>query len=180
VPAIRAFEQGPFTLDAGADLRHWRSRLAPMAARRDRQDKGLGPLEAEVMERMWAAGEPLSVRQLFERLNDGRARPLAYTTVMTVMSRLAEKGALGRRPQGRGYVYEVTATNPAGLAVRGVLRDFGDAAMAQFVEEARADPEMLERLQRLLAEEPRGNHLGRNAERLGQRVRTADGLHGAS
>ncbi len=106
------------------------------------------------MKQMWAAGEPLSVRQLLERLNEGRAKPLAYTTVMTVMSRLAEKGALARRPEGRGYVYEATADNPAGLAVRGVLRDFGDAAMAQFVEEARADPEMLRRLQRLLADEP--------------------------
>jgi predicted transcriptional regulator len=125
-----------------------------MAPRRDRQDKGLGPLEGEVMKQMWAAGEPLSVRQLLERLNEGRAKPLAYTTVMTVMSRLAEKGALARRPEGRGYVYEATADNPAGLAVRGVLRDFGDAAMAQFVEEARADPEMLRRLQRLLADEP--------------------------
>ena len=47
-----------------------------------------------------------------------------------------------------------TAADSAGLAVRGVLRDFGDAAMAQFVEEAKADPKLLKRLQRLLTEEP--------------------------
>ena len=80
------------------------------------------------------------------RARDGRTKPLAYTTVMTVMSRLADKGALRRRPQGRSYVYEATAADSAGLAVRGVLRDFGDAAMAQFVEEARSDPKLLERL----------------------------------
>jgi predicted transcriptional regulator len=125
-----------------------------MSAGRDHRETGLGPLEAEVMERIWATGKPVTVRHLAERINQGRTKPLAYTTVMTVMSRLADKGALRRRPQGRGYAYEATAADSAGLAVRGVLRDFGDAAMAQFVEEARADPRLLKRLQRLLAEEP--------------------------
>ena len=125
-----------------------------MSAGRDHRETGLGPLEAEVMDRIWAAGEPVTVRRLAEQINHGRTKPLAYTTVMTVMSRLAEKGALRRQAQGRGYVYEATAADSAGLAVRGVLRDFGDAAMAQFVEEARSDPKLLERLQRLLAEEP--------------------------
>jgi len=125
-----------------------------MSAGREHHETGLGPLEAEVMGHVWAAGGPVTVRQLVEQLNQGRAKPLAYTTVMTVMSRLAEKGALRRQAQGRGYAYEATAADSAGLAVRGVLRDFGDAAMAQFVEEARADPKLLKRLQRLLAEEP--------------------------
>src|SRR5947209_17944755 len=117
-----------------------------MSAPRDRREAGLGPLEAEVMERVWSAAGPVTVRQLVEGVNKGRRRPLAYTTVMTVMVRLAEKGALRRRQEGRGYVYEATATDPAGLAVRGVLRDFGEAAMAQFVEEAKTDPQMLKRL----------------------------------
>ena len=60
-----------------------------------------GPLEAAVMEAVWAAGGPVSVREVMGRLNNGRAEPLAYTTVMTVMSRLAEKGALARSPAGR-------------------------------------------------------------------------------
>jgi predicted transcriptional regulator len=115
-------------------------------------ERRLGPLEAEVMERLWEAGGPLSVRQLLERLNHGRRPQLAYTTVMTVMSRLAEKGALVRRRDGRGYVYDATADDLAGLAVRGVLRDFGDAAVAHFVEEAKADPKTLARLRRLLDE----------------------------
>ena len=125
-----------------------------MSAGREHHETGLGPLEAEVMEHIWAAAGPVTVRQLVERINQERGKPLAYTTVMTVMSRLAEKGALRRQAQGRGYVYEATAADSAGLAVRGVLRDFGDAAMAQFVEEARTDPKLLKRLQRLLAEEP--------------------------
>lgn len=105
------------------------------------------------MDVVWDAAKPVSVREVVDPLNDGRKPKLAYTTVMTVMSRLADKDVLTRRRKGRGYVYEATAKDAAGLAVRGVLRDFGDAAMAQFLEEAKADPEALSRLRRLLREE---------------------------
>ena len=105
------------------------------------------------MAALWTAGEPLTVRQLLADLNRGRREPLAYTTVMTVMNRLAEKGALRRQRRGRGYVYEPTADDAAGLAVQGVVREFGDAAIAQFVDQARADPKLLRRLERLLEEE---------------------------
>ena len=105
------------------------------------------------MDAVWAVGAPVSVREVMERLNDGRPEPLAYTTVMTVMSRLAEKDALARRPVGRGYVYEATATDRAGIAVQNVIRTYGDEAMAHFVEQARGDPKTLRRLQRLLGED---------------------------
>jgi predicted transcriptional regulator len=113
----------------------------------------LGPLEADVMEIVWASDEPMSVRALLERLNKGRRQPLAYTTVMTVMSRLVDKDVLSRRRDGRGYVYEASVSDPAEIAVRGVVRDFGDAALAHFVDEAKADPKLLRRLRRLLSEE---------------------------
>jgi predicted transcriptional regulator len=123
-------------------------------ARARKDSKGrLGPLEAEVMGAVWKTGEPLTVRQLLEQLNRGRRQPLAYTTVMTVMNRLTDKGALRRQRRGRGYAYEPTADDAAGLAVQSVVREFGDAAMAHFVEQARADPKLLRRLGRLLDEE---------------------------
>ncbi len=115
-------------------------------------EKVLGPLEAEVMRGVWDAEGPVSVRDLVEELNGRRAQPLAYTTVMTVMSRLAEKGVLSRRREGRGYLYEATVDDAAAIAVRNVVRDFGDAAMAHFVDQARADPEALPRLERLMGE----------------------------
>ena len=111
-----------------------------------------GPLEAEVMDAVWAARAPVTVRDVMGRLNDGRAEPLAYTTVMTVMSRLAEKGALARRQAGRGYVYEATAADRAGIAVKNVIRTYGDEAMAHFVDQARGDPELLRRMEQLLRE----------------------------
>ena len=113
----------------------------------------LGPLESEVMEVMWTAAAPLSVRAVLGELNRGRRPPLAYTTVMTVMSRLAEKDVLRRTKDGRGYVYEAVIADVAGIAVRDVIRDFGESAVASFVEQARSDPKLLKRLERLMRQE---------------------------
>jgi len=114
----------------------------------------LGPLEAEVMQAMWAAPRPVSVRAVLDRLNAGRGAPLAYTTVMTVMARLAEKDILRRELNGRGYLYEAIAADAAAIAVRNVVRDFGEGAIAGFVDEARADPKLRRQLERLLRDEP--------------------------
>jgi predicted transcriptional regulator len=124
-----------------------------MAAKAANGGGAFGPLEAEVMNAVWAAAVPVSVREVMGRLNDGRSEPLAYTTVMTVMNRLADKEALVRNPAGRSYVYEATAADPAGIAVKNVIRTYGDEAMAHFVEEARSNPEALGRLRALLEEE---------------------------
>ena len=113
----------------------------------------LGPLEAEVMQVMWSSGERWTVRAMLDRLNEGRRPPLAYTTVMTVMARLADKEILRRELNGRGYVYEAAVPDAASIAVRSVVRDFGDAAIAGFVDEARADPKLRRRLEQLLRDE---------------------------
>jgi len=112
----------------------------------------LGPLEAEVMAVMWSVREPRSVRSVLDELNRGRRHPLAYTTVMTVMARLAEKDILRREKDGRGYLYEAAVDDAAGIAVRDLIRDFGDSAVASFVEQARADPKLARRLERLMRE----------------------------
>ena len=116
--------------------------------------KVLGPLEGEVMRTVWAARAPVTVRDVLDRLNRGRRSRLAYTTVMTVMARLAEKGVLRRSRLGRGYVYEAEASDAAGIAVRNLVRDFGETAVAQLADELRANPQLLHRLERLLAESP--------------------------
>ncbi|GAB1691635.1 BlaI/MecI/CopY family transcriptional regulator [Krasilnikovia sp. M28-CT-15] len=64
---------------------------------------GLGDLEREVMTQLWDAGEPLTVRQVHERLS--RERDLAYTTVMTVLDRLAKKGVVRQQRADRAYRY---------------------------------------------------------------------------
>jgi predicted transcriptional regulator len=105
------------------------------------------------MDAIWDASRPVSVREIVDALNERRPEPLAYTTVMTVMNRLAAKNVLTRQGERRSYVYEATAPDAAGIAVRDVIRTYGDAAVAHFVDEARADPSVLRRLRGLLAED---------------------------
>jgi predicted transcriptional regulator len=105
------------------------------------------------MDAIWDASRPVSVREIVDVLNERRPEPLAYTTVMTVMNRLAAKNVLTRQGERRSYVYEATAPDAAGIAVRDVIRTHGDAAVAHFVDEARADPRVLRRLRGLLAED---------------------------
>ena len=118
-------------------------------AEQGRTAAGLGPLEAEVMGVLWRAGRPLPVREVAAALNAERTATLAYTTVMTVMSRLAGKGILARSRAGRRFVYAPVAADAADIAVRGVLEEFGDAALARFVQRAELDPALRERLRRL-------------------------------
>lgn len=110
----------------------------------------LGPLEAEVMVVLWQAERPASVRDVVERLNEGRAVSLAYTTVMTVLTRLTAKEILVREQRGRGYVYTPAVADTAEIAVRGVLAEFGDAALARFVDQVELDPGLRARLRKLM------------------------------
>lgn len=110
----------------------------------------LGPLEADVMAVLWRMDGPASVRDVADRLNAVRPTPLAYTTVMTVMSRLAGKGIVVREPHGRGFVYTPAVADTAEIAVRGVLAEFGDAALARFVDQVQLDPRLRARLRKLM------------------------------
>jgi len=62
----------------------------------------LGNLESDVIKAVWEKGEA-SVQDVKDSLEP--KRPLAYTTVMTVMSRLSQKKLLNRRKEGRAYIY---------------------------------------------------------------------------
>jgi predicted transcriptional regulator len=105
------------------------------------------------MSAIWEADSPVAVRFVLDVLNQRRDEPLAYTTVMTVMNRLVTKNVLARDGERRRYLYEATATDPAGLAVRDVLRTHGDAAVAHFLDEARTDPAVLRRLRAILGQD---------------------------
>jgi predicted transcriptional regulator len=122
-------------------------------AEQGRPGGGLGLLEADVMRVLWDADGPLPVRDVAAALNAGRDSPLAYTTVMTVMSRLARKGILARSLAGRRFVYTPAAADTADIAVRGVLAEFGDAALARFVDRVEMDPDLRARLRRLVEEQ---------------------------
>ena len=65
----------------------------------------LGPLEMQVLG-SFAAAESLCVSDVRHRL-DAQGAELAYTTVMTVLSRLYDKGLLVRRKDGRRFRYSL-------------------------------------------------------------------------
>ena len=75
--------------------------------------RAAGELEAAVLEVLQAAGSPLSPGEVRDRLGGG----LAYTTVVTILSRLHGKGVLDRRKAGRAFLYAPVADEP-GLAAR--------------------------------------------------------------
>jgi len=102
------------------------------------EEKFLGPLEAEVMDRLWKR-RSATVRDIVEDL--GRSRTLAYTTVMTIMSRLHAKGLLARTRDGKTYVYRPASSREEHRArlsrdlARGLVAEFGDAALVAFSAE---------------------------------------------
>ena len=95
----------------------------------------LGDLEAQVMRRIWARQEPVTVRDVLGDLQ--RERPIAYTTVMTVMDNLRKKGWLRRAAEGRAYRYAplVSAEEYSAGAMREALAASSDrpAVLMHFI-----------------------------------------------
>ncbi len=118
--------------------------------------KLLGSLECDVMQCMWDSQEA-TVQDVVQVLN--KKRPIAYTTIMTVMGHLVDKGLLTRISEGKRYLYRVAQSQEEFLRtssqnmVRRVLNDFGDLAIAGFMGEiSKNKPEKLEKLKELLQE----------------------------
>jgi BlaI family penicillinase repressor len=94
----------------------------------------LAPLELDCMNTLWPMGEG-TVREIRERLAE--RRPRAYTTIMTIMDRLARKGVVERRKIGRAYTYrpQLTVEDARAQALGQVLENFfggsKDALLAQ-------------------------------------------------
>jgi predicted transcriptional regulator len=82
----------------------------------------LGELEAAVMGILWARTGRLSVRDVHVLL--AHDRDLAYTTVMTVLDRLAKKGLVSRKLDGRAWLYEAARTRTEEVAA-GLIDELG-------------------------------------------------------
>ncbi|MCK2217102.1 BlaI/MecI/CopY family transcriptional regulator [Actinomadura sp. ATCC 31491] len=106
---------------------------------------------------MWTIKQPASVRDVLEHLREDR--PLAYTTVMTVMDKLHTKGLLRRRPVGRAYIYEAVSSKEAYTAdvMRESLSRSGNraATLVHFLE--RLTPEEASALEAALRVYPPGS-----------------------
>lgn len=113
--------------------------------------RGRGELEREVLAAVAAASVPVTANDVLAQLGPG----LAYTTVMTTLSRLAGKGALRRELDGRAYRYSFTGEPEqapeavAAHAMRKLLdgRDDRAGVLTRFVEDlAPHDAEVLRAL----------------------------------
>ncbi len=114
----------------------------------------LGELETDIMNVVWEKGQA-TVQDVKDALEPRRA--LAYTTVMTVMTRLAEKGVVERHKEGRAYYYTPVASQEkvAGSLLHSLVkRLYAGAtakAIAQLLEtEDAVDDAELERLEALI------------------------------
>lgn len=87
----------------------------------------MGELERAVMEQLWSAGDWVTVRAVHEAL--AADRDVAYTTVMTVMDRLAKKELVKQRREGRAYLYQAADSRSAMTAdlMREALVEFAEA-----------------------------------------------------
>lgn len=119
---------------------------------RDRQiEDVLGPLGGTIA-RVVIEQREATVADVIGALSRTR-RPPAYTTVMTVMGRLCERGVLERRKLGRQYVYRPAAAEAALVdamsqrAVNEIIDRYGEAALRQFAQRlGDLDPDMRARL----------------------------------
>ncbi|MFD8568820.1 BlaI/MecI/CopY family transcriptional regulator [Streptomyces sp. NPDC057694] len=102
-----------------------------------------GELEAAVMATLWAAQGPLTPGQVQADL----ARDLARTTVTTILTRLFDKGVVGRDRQGRGFAYHPVQDAP-GLTARRMHTELDrdadrESVLARFVAQLKPDDEQL-------------------------------------
>ena len=101
--------------------------------------KVLGELESEIMEIIWLQKDAASVKDVAEIL--GKRRRIAYTTVMTIMARLANKGVLVRHLNGLSYLYKpkVSREQFIARAVHGIFSStvstLGEGVLTHFVNE---------------------------------------------
>jgi predicted transcriptional regulator len=113
-----------------------------------------GELESEVLAALWASARAMTPGDVLAELGGS----LAYTTVMTTLARLFEKGLVARRRSGRSYSYSPSVLE-ADLAARRfrTILDRGhdrDAVLQGFVGELSPDEERV--LRALLSDEDRG------------------------
>jgi len=111
-------------------------RSKPQRVDRDPVVRYLGALQGQVMAILWQR-ESATVREVLDDLNKQRKRKLAYTTVLTLVSRLWSRGLLEREQEGRGFRYRAAKTRDELLGelseqlIDRLLDDFGEIAIAR-------------------------------------------------
>ncbi len=118
------------------------------------RETDLPPAELEVLKALWDQG-PVTVRQVMNHLHQ-RNRKIAYTTVLTFLTRLEQRGLVRSDKSGIAYKYRATVTREKVMKSRlkSFLKDVYDGAAAplvlQLVKEERLSRKDIEELQNLI------------------------------
>jgi BlaI family penicillinase repressor len=118
------------------------------------QEADLPAAELEVLKTLWDGG-PATVRQVMNRLHR-RGRKVAYTTVLTFLTRLEQRGFVKSDKSGMAYVYQpkVTREKVSKSRLRSLLEELYDGAAAplvlQLVKDEQLSREDIDELQQLI------------------------------
>ncbi len=97
------------------------------------EKRPMGSLEAAVLRALWTKGQPMTPGEVHHEIGEG----LAYTTVMTILTRLWAKGLVDRERVGRAFAYlpTVSEADHAATKMRRTLADVSDrpAVLSRFV-----------------------------------------------
>lgn len=116
----------------------------------------LGPLESQIMEIVWAAREPLSVRNVHNALAR-RKRHLAYSTVKAVLTNLTVKGCLRRTEKGNSNYFSATETREefqkrtVSAVIDSLLENHREPLIAHLVDRVAEDEDDLRQIEKLIA-----------------------------
>lgn len=118
--------------------------------------KVLGELEADIMEICWNK-QPVSVRDVYQELL--LRREIAYTTVMTIMGRLADKGLLSKETKGNAFIYTPVMSRSeftkkvVAQVLDGLLDEFAEPTYNHLVDRmSKEDETKIEELEKMIKE----------------------------
>ena len=112
--------------------------------------------ELEALKVLWRCGEA-TVREIFDRLNQSGAK-LAYTTILSLLQVMEQKGLVRHRQSGKAYLYiaEIERDRTFRTLAGGFLEKVFDGAMDEYLVHAlqsrRPSAEELDRLEEMIAE----------------------------
>lgn len=112
--------------------------------------------EFEILKILWDSGGPMRVREVLELMNREAESPRAYTTVMTLMNIMADKGLLQREPDGKAFRYlparprERTLKNMLADTLSRVFDGSATALVAQLLDNAKPSPDELKEIRKLI------------------------------
>jgi BlaI family transcriptional regulator, penicillinase repressor len=114
------------------------------------------PAELEILKILWQRGEPASVRDVFEIVNQDADPPRAYTSVMSLLNVMTDKGLLRRAPFGRAFLYEPvsqreqTLRSLLGETLERVYNGSASLLVAHLLDQSHPSGEELKQIRSLL------------------------------